>query len=151
MRIASLFPFVAAAFITSGMVMSSAYAAEDTPMKIPGGSFVDAAKAKALHDKGAVFVDSRTPAEHAEKRIKGAINVLYKETFPKTSKVDAADKFDAAKLPGDKNKDLVFYCNGSPCWKGYKAAEVAIKAGYKRVSWFRDGLPAWEAKGYATE
>ncbi len=23
----------------------------------------------------------------------------------------------------------------------------AIKAGYKKVYWFRDGMPAWEAKG----
>jgi rhodanese-related sulfurtransferase len=46
---------------------------------------------------------------------------------------------------------MVFYCNGSPCWRGYKGADAAIKAGYKKVSWFRDGLPAWESKGFPTE
>ena len=151
MRFASLFPFVAAAFMASGVTVSTAFAAEETPMSIPGGTYVDVAKAKALHDKGAVFVDSRVAAEYAEKHVKGAINAPYKETHGKTSKIDAADKFDLGKLPGDKNKAMVFYCNGSPCWKGYKAADAAIKAGYKQVNWFRDGLPAWDAKGYATE
>ncbi len=32
-----------------------------------------------------------------------------------------------------------------------KGADAAIKAGYKQVYWFRDGLPAWSAKGYPTE
>jgi rhodanese-related sulfurtransferase len=67
------------------------------------------------------------------------------------SKIDAADKFDLSKLPADKSKAMVFYCNGSPCWKGYKAAAAAIKGGYKKVSWFRDGMPAWEGKNYAAE
>ena len=67
------------------------------------------------------------------------------------SKIGSGDKFDLTALPSDKNTELVFYCNGTPCWKGYKAADRAIKGGYKRVYWYRDGLPSWEAKGYPTE
>ena len=143
----SLFSVVTAAFMASGV----AYAEEATPNSIPGGTMVDAAKAKALHDKGAVFIDARVAAEYAEKHIKGAQNVVYKEVHKKVSKLDPKDEFALDKLPGDKAKVLVFYCNGSPCWRGYKGADAAIKAGYKNVNWFRDGLPAWEAKGYPTE
>lgn len=146
MRIASLLTCLTAAFLASG-----AYAAEETPMSIPGGTFVDAAKAKALHDKGALFVDARVAAEYAEKHIKGAVNVVFKEVNKKVGKLDPKDEFDLKKLPADKAKAMVFYCNGSPCWRGYKGADAAIKAGYKNVSWFRDGLPAWEEKGYPTE
>lgn len=146
MRLSVLLPFLAASFFASG-----AFAVEETPMKIPGGTMVDAAKAKALFDKGALFVDARVSAEYAEKHIKGAINVVYKEIHKKVSKLDPADSFDLAKLPADKGKALVFYCNGSPCWRGYKGADAAIKAGYKNVNWFRDGLPAWEEKKYPTE
>lgn len=128
-----------------------ALAAEETPHAIPGGTFVNVDQAKAQFDKGALFVDARVAAEYAEKHIKGAVNVLFKEQFPKVAKTGPEDKFDLAKLPGDKNKAMVFYCNGSPCWKGYKAADGAIKAGYKKVYWFRDGIPAWEAKGLPTE
>jgi len=146
MRITAFLALFCAAFVTSGVM-----AAEDTPTSIPGGTFVDVDKAKSLHDKGALFVDARVAAEYAEKHVKGAINAPYKETHAKVSKVDPADKFDLGKLPGDKGKAMVFYCNGSPCWKGYKAAAAAIKAGYKNVNWFRDGMPAWESKGLPAE
>jgi rhodanese-related sulfurtransferase len=148
MRISALLPLFAFSAFFAAM---PAQAVEETPMSIPGGSFVDAAKAKALHDKGAVFVDARVSAEYAEKHIKGAISVVFKEVNKKVGKLDPKDEFDLKKLPADKAKAMVFYCNGSPCWRGYKGADAAIKAGYKNVSWFRDGLPAWEEKGFPTE
>lgn len=134
-----------------GFSAQAALAAEELPQSIPGGTMVDAAKTKEIQSKGGVVVDARVAAEYAEKHIAGAINVTYKETHPKVSKVAAEDTFDMAKLPADKAKPLVFFCNGSPCWRGYKAAAAAIKAGYKHVYWFRDGMPAWEAAKYPTE
>ncbi len=132
-------------------VANPSFAVEETPNAIPGGKMVNDVQAKALFDKGAVFVDARVSAEYAEKHIKGAINVVFKEIHKKVGKLDPKDSFDMSKLPADKNKAMVFYCNGSPCWRGYKGADAAIKAGYKKVSWFRDGLPAWESKGFPTE
>lgn len=129
----------------------AAHAVEETPQSIPGGTMVDVVKAKEVADKGGVVVDTRVAAEYADKHIKSAINVPYKETFAKESKLSPDDKFDMTKLPADKNTNLVFYCNGSPCWKGYKGAAAAIKGGYKHVFWFRDGLPAWVNKGLPTE
>lgn len=144
-RISTLF-FIG--FLSAG----GAWAVEETPMTFPApGKFADVNTAKAQFDQGAVFVDARVAGEYVDKRIKGAINVVYRETHAKVSKLDPADRFDAAKLPADKNKALVFYCNGSPCWRGYKGAVAAMNAGHKNVYWFRDGLPAWIAKGYPTE
>ena len=131
--------------------MQGALAAEDTPHAIPGGSFASIDQAKALFHKGVLFVDARVAAEYADKHIKGAISMPFKEEFPKESKTGPGDKVDLSKLPADKNKEMVFYCNGSPCWKGYKAADHAIKAGYKKVVWFRDGMPAWESKKLPSE
>lgn len=132
-------------------VLPAAYAVEELPMSIPGGTYVTEAQAKDLFDKGAKFIDARVAAEYADEHIKGAVNVIYKETFPKESKTAPSDTFDLAKLPAQKDQSLVFYCNGSPCWKGYKAAAASIKAGYKKVYWLRDGVPGWKAKGYPTE
>ena len=146
MRIANLLAFLTISFLAPGAI-----AVEETPMSIPGGTMVDVAKAKALFDKGAVFVDARVAAEYAEKHIKSAVNIVYKEVNKKVAKLDPKDEFDLAKLPADKAKALVFYCNGSPCWRGYKGADAAIKAGYKSVNWFRDGLPAWEEKNFPSE
>lgn len=139
----SLFAFLA--------ILSPAHAAEETPTSIPGGTYVTEEQAKGLFDKGALFIDARVAAEYAEEHIKGAVNVIYKETHPKVSQTAPTDTFDLAKLPGKKDQEMVFYCNGSPCWKGYKAAAASIKAGYKKVYWLRDGVPGWKAKGYPTE
>lgn len=128
-----------------------AAAAEETPQSIPGGTMVDAARTKSLQDQGALVVDTRTPTEFAEKTIKGSVNVIYKEVHARTSKIVPEDAFDLAKLPADKAKPMVFFCNGSPCWKGYKAATASIKAGYKNVYWFRDGMPAWESAKLPTQ
>ena len=128
-----------------------AQAVEETPKVIPGGVSVSVDQAKAQFDKGTLFIDARVAAEYAEKHIKGAKNIPFKEAYTKESKTSTVDSFDASKLPVDKTKPVVFYCNGSPCWKGYKAAAAAIKLGYKQVYWFRDGAPAWDAKGYPTE
>ncbi|HET6720848.1 MAG TPA: rhodanese-like domain-containing protein [Rhodocyclaceae bacterium] len=129
----------------------SASAIEETPHAIPGGTYVTTPQAKAQFDQGALFVDARVAAEFAEQHVKGAVNVVYKEKHGRVSKIDPEDSIAMDKLPADKAKAMVFYCNGSPCWKGYKAAAAAIKAGYKKVYWYRDGLPAWKAAGHPIE
>ncbi|HLA35279.1 MAG TPA: rhodanese-like domain-containing protein [Rhodocyclaceae bacterium] len=137
--------------LSLSMLAPAAYADEETPQSIPGGVMASAEKAKGLFDAGAVFIDARIAAEYAEQHIKGARNIPYKEKHARVSAIDKDDSFDLSKLPTDKSANLVFYCNGSPCWKGYKSAKAAIDAGYKKVIWFRDGLPAWKAKSYPVE
>jgi len=138
------------AFLLS-VASAPALAVEETPMSIPGGTYVTTAQAKEQFDKGALFIDSRVPAEYAEQHIKGAISVVYKEKHSRVSKIDPEDSMDMSKLPSDKTKPLVFYCNGSPCWRGYKGAIMAIKAGYSKVYWYRDGIPAWKAAGHPVQ
>lgn len=126
--------------------------AANTPESLNGATVVNVDKAKELMGSGARMVDTRVAAEYAEAHIKGAINVPYKEKSAKASDFDAAqDSFDLAKLPADKNAAVISHCNGSECWKSYKGAAVMIKAGYTKVYWFRDGFPAWKAKGYPVE
>ena len=134
------------------LLFSNATFAADTPASIKGGTLVDAAKAKSLIDAGTKVIDARVANEYAEAHIKGAISAPYKEKSAKSAEFDASqDSFDLGKLPSDKNAGLIFYCNGAECWKGYKAANAAIKAGYKTVYWFRLGFPDWKSKGYPVE
>lgn len=139
-----------AAFMLS-MASSAVHAVEETPTSIPGGTYVTTAQAKEQFDKGALFIDSRVPAEYAEQHIKGASSIVYKEKHGKVSTITPEDSMDLKKLPSDQTKALVFYCNGSPCWRAYKGAVMAIKAGYGKVYWYRDGLPAWKAAGHPVE
>lgn len=134
------------------ILFSGASLANTTPDSIKGATLVDAAKAKSLADAGSKMIDARVANEYAEGHIKGAISVPYKEKSAKSVDFDASlDNIDMTKLPADKNAGMIFYCNGAECWKGYKAAVAAVKAGYKTVYWLRLGIPEWKAKGYPVE
>ncbi|MBZ0092350.1 MAG: rhodanese-like domain-containing protein [Sulfuricellaceae bacterium] len=137
---------------TAALIFSNIGFAADTPASLQGATVVDAAKAKSLMDSGVKLFDTRVANEYAEGHIKGAINIPYKEKSAKSPDFDASqDSFDLSKLPSDKNTPVIFQCNGPECWKSFKSAHVAIKAGYKKVYWFRGGFPEWKAKGLPTE
>ena len=132
-------------------VVSGAWAAS-TPDKLEGVKVVTAAEAKQLLDRGAALIDTRVASENAEKTIKGAKSVVYREKSAKDVKFDRSkDSFDLSKLPADKSAPVVTFCNGPECWKSYKGAMLARDAGYKQVYWLRGGLPEWIAKGLPTQ
>jgi rhodanese-related sulfurtransferase len=136
----------------AAILFATAALAVETPTSLAGATVVDTAKVKSLMEGGAVIIDARVANEYAEAHIKGAISVPYKEKSAKAIGYNAAeDSFNLTKLPGNKSAAIVFSCNGPECWKSYKAGAAAIKAGYKKVYWFRDGFPAWKAKGLPVE
>ncbi|MGZ5081181.1 MAG: rhodanese-like domain-containing protein [Usitatibacter sp.] len=128
-----------------------AWAAE-TPSSIDGVKNVSAEEAKQMLDRGVPLIDTRVASEYAEKTIKGAKSVPYREKSSKDVKFDRAqDQFDLSKLPSDKNAPMVLFCNSGECWKSYKASVVARDAGYKQLYWLRGGMPEWTAKGLPTQ
>lgn len=119
-----------------------------TPRALPGATVVDAKTVAQLIQEGATYVDTRTEAEFKTAHVPGAVLVPYVEKSAKDADFDPAlDKFEVAKLGADKNAKLVFACNGPECWKSFKAAHAAVKAGYTKVYWFRGGLPEWRSSG----
>ena len=134
------------------LLQSGTAAAVETPTSLAGATVVDADKVKSLMDSGVLLVDTRVAGEYAEAHIKGAVSIPYKEKSAKRVDFDSTkDKFKLAKLPSDKNTPFITQCNGPSCWKSYKAAVAAVKAGYQKVYWFREGIPAWKSKGYPVE
>lgn len=126
--------------------------AADTPATLAGVKLINAAEAKKLIDSGVPAIDTRVSAEYAEKTIKGAKNVTYKEKSAKDVGFDASqDQFDLSKLPADKAAPIIFFCNAGECWKSYKASVVAKKAGYSNISWLRGGFPEWSKAGLPTQ
>lgn len=119
-----------------------------TPRSLPGAEVVDAAAVAQLLARGARYIDTRTEPEFKAGHVPGAKLVPYVEKSPKDADYDASmDQFDVAQLGSDRNAELVFACNGAECWKSYKASHAAIKAGFKRVYWFRGGFPEWRGSG----
>ncbi|MCG8635063.1 MAG: rhodanese-like domain-containing protein [Desulfobacterales bacterium] len=55
-------------------------------------------------------------------------------------------KFDAlkGKLPRELSTPIIFYCGGLKCKLSHKSAAKAIAMGYKNVSVFTTGYPAWK-------
>ncbi|MCX7902629.1 MAG: rhodanese-like domain-containing protein [Burkholderiaceae bacterium] len=123
-----------------------------TPEKVEGVRVVGAEEVAQLVAKGVPAFDVRVTAECNEKTIKGAICNVYREKSAKVPDFNKAeDQFDLSKLPADKTKPVIFFCNSGDCWRSYKASVVARDAGYKQVLWFRGGMPEWTAKGLPTQ
>jgi rhodanese-related sulfurtransferase len=142
---------VMAGALVLGFGVTGARAAE-TPPSIDGVKVVTAEEAKKMLDRGVPFFDARVATEYAEKTIKGAKSIPYREKSAKATDFDRKmDQFDLAKLPADKGAPLVFFCNAGECWKSYKASVVSRDAGYKQIYWLRGGMPEWVAKGLPTQ
>lgn len=110
---------------------------------LPTVKVIDADQLKTWIDGGKkmLLVDSRIASEYKEGHIPTAINIPA-----------AAMERNRKKLPRDTNSMVVFYCNGWPeCKKSHEGCEKAVQWGYQNVYWFREGLPAWQAKGYPVE
>lgn len=123
-----------------------------TPETLPGATIPTAEQVKQLMAQGAPLIDVRPLAHRRAGFIPGSISVPYELNSPKEVDYDdGVDRFDLRKLPQDKNAAMIFQCNGAECWFSYKAARYMVKRGFKRVYWFRTGLPAWKAAGYPTQ
>lgn len=123
-----------------------------TPEVLPGAAIVTAEQVKQLMAQGVPLIDVRPPAHRRDALIPGSVSVPYGLNSPKEVEYDdAMDQFDLTKLPQDKNAPMIFQCNGAECWFSYKAARYMVKRGFKKVYWFRTGLPAWQAAGYPVQ
>jgi rhodanese-related sulfurtransferase len=135
-----------------GLVSMSCAQAGDTPQTLAGTRLVSAQEVAKSISNGAKLIDTRIASEYSEGHIKGATNIPYREKSDKSVNFDASqDQFDIAKLPTNKAMPIVMYCNGPECWKSFKAAAAAIKAGYTNIEWYRDGFPDWQSKGLPVE
>lgn len=92
---------------------------------------------KVIADKAdIVLIDSRPDRTFEKGSIPGAINI-------------PDNKFDAAKLPADKAKPLIFFCGGLICDLSEKSAHKAMKLGYTNVRVYTEGYPGWAAANKA--
>lgn len=118
-----------------------------TPTHLPGATVVVAKQVQELVGQGVVLVDTRSEKEYKTRHVPGAIFIPYHEKSLKDVSFDAKlDDFSGlSKL--DPTKPVIFSCNGAECWKSYKASRQALAKGFKRVYWFRGGLPEWIDSG----
>lgn len=120
---------------------NTVYAAKESPVSVDGATTVNAAQAKALFDKGALFVDVRSDKDWAAGRIPDAVHIELKKVF----------SAETLGKEAKKSEPIVIYCNGVSCMRSSKASVKAIEWGYTNVNYYRLGFPDWKAAGYPTE
>lgn len=125
----------------AGVSVASAAEKKESPMSVTGATTVDAAKAKALFDKGVPFVDVRNDKDWNAGRIPGAVHLDLHGAFNDGSFGKVAKK----------EQEVALYCNGASCPRSAEASAKAVGWGYKKVYYFRDGFPAWKTAGYPVE
>jgi adenylate cyclase len=106
---------------------------------VVGAIEIDAAEAKALHDRRTAFVDSRGSGHYGRGHIPGATNLYFHQVWDGLSEVVGP------------NDEVVFYCDGPDCHLSANSSAQAIALGYTKVYYFAGGFPAWENAGYPVE
>ena len=108
---------------------------------VVGATEIDAPTAKALRDRGVVFIDVRNAGDYNHAHIPGAENLSLPSRLSKENLATAAGK----------DNDIVFSCMGKYCPYSAYASAKAILWGYTHVYRFAGGFPAWQDAGYPTE
>ena len=108
---------------------------------VAGATKVDFRTAKALHDRGIIFIDVRASMDFARGHIPGASNLDVGTEFSKDSLLRIAAK----------DSDIVLSCHGKFCNDSTFASAKAVSWGFKHVYYFAGGFPAWKDAGYPVE
>ena len=122
-------------------LMGIAHAKDPSPTTIAGAKTVDGAQAKALFDKGVLFIDVRSDKDWAAGRISDAVHIELKKVLSEATLGKHAKKSDP----------IVIYCNGVSCHRSSKASAKAVGWGYTNVHYYRLGYPDWKSAGHPTE
>ena len=94
------------------------------------------------NDKDFLLVDVLSSQSFEVRHIPGAKNIPYGPMFL----VD----FEEA-LGVSKDTKIAVYCASDSCRSSLNASHILEKAGYRKVSHYKDGLAGWKEAGYKFE
>ncbi len=117
-----------------------------TPTSIPGGRVVMTSELRE-QGRSLLLVDVLEGPQHPT--IPGAVRMPGMGNYGSFDD-DIQQNFEsqlAVATGGNRDRWIVFFCQGSSCWESYNAVLRAQRLGYKRVGWYRGGLSAWSAAG----
>jgi len=100
-----------------------------------GLAVVKSAQAK----NSAVIIDARPYKKYLQETIPGAVAIPDTEM----------DKLKG-RFPVYQKEKIIVFCGGFKCAKSHKVAKKLMSLGYKDVSVFAAGMPAWKKAGLAT-
>jgi rhodanese-related sulfurtransferase len=108
----------------------------------PPWKVIDASTLRAMmaSDKGLLVFNTMSEIECLDHRIPGTRCVACEDV-----------ENNPSVLPPDKERVIAFYCESAGCYRSCRAAEAAVKAGYRQVHVLEGGMPAWKQAGYSME
>lgn len=108
-------------------------------MNVEGAKTITTEEAKAMFDKGILFIDVRRQGfRNGGEHIPNAVNISTKHKLTEQALLNVMQKTDPA----------VFYCHGSKCPASSKGLKKAVKWGFKNLYYFRDGMKGWKDAGH---
>lgn len=110
------------------------------PEKITGVTTVSAEQVieSLTSDQPPILIDARIRQDREHGYIETSVSLPDIETNCDTLK----------SVTDDKNKQLMFYCNGIQCGRSVISIKIARSCGYHHLSWFKGGFAEWRDKGY---
>lgn len=120
--------------------LAPALSKQDAPDSIPGTTKVSAEDVVQLvtSKSNLVIIDARKDSDRSNSGwIEGSIGLPNTDTTPES----------LAKYLPSKSTPVLFYCNGVKCGRSVESSNIALKAGYTEVYWFRGGWEEWTGKG----
>jgi len=110
------------------------------PEKIPGVTTVTAEQVIEIltSENAPLLIDARIRDDRAFGYIESSISLPDIETNCGTLN----------QVSPDKDKPLMFYCNGVQCGRSVISIKVARLCGYHNLTWFKGGFAEWKEKGY---
>jgi len=87
---------------------------------------------RIANGKAPIVVDVLGPADYAERHVKGAINIPYKEVAAQ-----------APKLLPDKAAEIVVYCGSYKCGASTAAGKALKQLGYTNIRDYKGGIKEW--------
>lgn len=109
-----------------------------SPLIAPGATTIDTDTAWKMHRQKVVFIDVRGDGYWHKGHIPGAIHL----EIPTQLTPERLEQYVKPDQP------VVFYCQGVRCWRSYDAIARAVAWGFKKIYYYREGFPAWQAAGY---
>ncbi len=93
---------------------------------------------KILSNPDLLLIDSRKKTEYKKGHLENAINIINTDLFEQ----------DLNRLATDKNREILFYCDGDRCLRSSDSITKAKAWGYTNLYWFRGGWKEWHDKRF---
>ncbi len=133
-------PKVANMLKKDGFTNVKLYQAGEPEWKNKNYQEVDLAVVKGAQAKNSAFIIDARPYK-----------MFLKETIPGAVSIPDTD-VDSLKgrFPTNQGEKIITFCGGYKCAKSHKVAKKLISLGYRDVSVFAAGMPAWKKAGLGT-